>query len=374
MNNLLNEDYLEFQRLYSNATLYASIGNYDTAKNCLGFAKQSLIKFATTLNGEQRLIIEDFIEDIEDSIKLVRKADKNSLKQSGNGNLRAESNDLGSMLCKTSFESATIPTTTFDDIAGLDDVKREVNFKTIYPKKYPDIYKAFNKKCGGGILLYGLPGTGKTMIAEAIAHETGAKFYPIRCSDLGSKWFGETEKNLGRLFDEAREQDNAVIFFDEIEAYTNKRRDNAMNRVIPELLSQMQGVGSSEYRNKILIVAATNRPWDIDSAFLRPGRFDERIFVPLPDAPSRKTIIENRLKNVEFDNSLDITELVLKTEGFNGADVDYLCEKAKENAIGEIISGVRSSVVITKADFNYALSHVKSSVVLEDVERIKNWQ
>lgn len=267
-----------------------------------------------------------------------------------------------------------MPNTSFDDIAGLKDVKEAVMYKVIYPRKHPDLYKTFKKRTGGGILLYGLPGTGKTLIAEAIAHETNAKFFSIKCSDLGSKWFGETEQNIRDIFESAKACDNAVIFFDEIEAYaTNRREGGAMERSVPEFLTQMQGVGTSEEKNKILVIGATNKPWKLDGAFLRPGRFDEKIYVPLPDKKARRKIIDLRLKAVPKENTIDYSYLSEITEGFNGADVDYLCEKAKEFALRRVIRGKDSNEILTKADFDNAVASVKSSVLDVDKKEMELW-
>ena len=214
--------------------------------------------------------------------------------------------------------SSNIPNTSFDDIAGLGDVKESVMYKAVYPHRYPELYGKLRKRSGGGILLYGLPGTGKTLIAEAIAHETGASFFPVKCSDLGSKWFGETEQNIRDVFDAARDAKNAVIFFDEIEAYASNRRENsAMERSVPEFLAQMQGVGDSNKQERILIIGATNKPWGIDGAFLRPGRFDDKIYVPLPDEKARRKIIDDRLRDVPMEEGIDFENLSKITEGYN---------------------------------------------------------
>jgi len=285
------------------------------------------------------------------------------------GGLQTEENER-----QGKFASPEIPKTTFDDIAGLEDVKEAVMYKVIYPRKHPELYDTFKKRSGGGILLYGLPGTGKTLIAEAIANETNATFFPIKCSDLGSKWFGETEQNIRDIFNEARATQNAVIFFDEIEAYASNRRDNsAMERSVPEFLTQMQGIGASEERNRILVIGATNKPWRLDGAFLRPGRFDEKIYVPLPCDVARKQIMEHRLNGVP-SHGIDLQSFVERTDGYNGADMDYLCEKAKEFAIKRIITQSNIEKCLCKDDFEKAFESVKSSVLDTDRKEMEEWE
>lgn len=218
---------------------------------------------------------------------------------------------------------------TFDDVIGLDNVKDVIKTKVILKDKYPEYYKALNKKTGGGLLLYGPPGTGKTMIAKAIASEVGADFYSIRCSDLLSKFFGESEQKIKSLFDEARKSKKAIIFFDEIEAIATKRSDDnsAMNRVVPELLSQIDGFGTDD--QNILIIGATNLPWNLDEAMMRPPRFNDILYVPLPSKQARSKLFETKLKNVYKDEILDYSSFSALTQGFSGADIEEVCEKAK---------------------------------------------
>ena len=145
-----------------------------------------------------------------------------------------------------------------------------------------------------------------------------------------------------------------------------------MNRVVGELLTQMQGVTDSDEEDRILLIAATNRPWDIDSAFLRPGRFDERIYVPLPDLGARKVIIRNSILGIPGNEEVDVDMLAQETEGFNGADVEYLCEKAKEIAIRRVIAGSMKNKKFAKEDFDKAMKEVRSSVVKKDISRLES--
>ena len=260
---------------------------------------------------------------------------------------------------------------TFDDIAGLEEAKTSFREKIVLAFKHRDLYEKFGKKVGGGILLYGLPGTGKTMFAEAASNEVDAMFIPVKCSDIKSKWYGESEANVKQIFEKARKAGKAIIFFDEFEAIGSKRtdnRDNANNDLVPQILAEMQGVGCSNSKGIIVTIAATNKPWSIDSAFLRPGRFDEKIYIPLPDYEARKRMFELKLKDVPQDN-IDYDFLAKITDKFNGADIGGFCDKMKMNAINRsIVSG--KECPLTMEDVEKIRKAIKSSVSQEDVDKL----
>lgn len=368
----LNELKIEYNRYFTKALLAIAKEDWNVAVNNLDMATRRLSEISAHRTGIAKDTTQDWMFDLVEEIKKIENHVK--LEKSKKKALAMLEEKKEKQAQEGKFTPTDVPETTFDDIAGLEDVKQAVMYKVIYPQKYPDVYKLFKKRTGGGILLYGLPGTGKTLIAEAIAHETGASFFSVKCSDLGSKWFGETEQNIRDVFESARACENAVIFFDEIEAYATNRRDNsAMERSVPEFLAQMQGVGSSEEKNKILIIGATNKPWKLDGAFLRPGRFDDKIYVPLPDAQSRKKILGHRMNGVPIDENLNVDVIVQETEGYNGADMDYLCEKAKENAIRRSIWDASATRVITNEDFEQAYNVIKSSVLQSDREEMEKW-
>ncbi|MBO5773390.1 MAG: AAA family ATPase [Clostridia bacterium] len=362
---------IEFDRYYGRALIAIAKEDWNLAANSLDIAARRLTELSSHRGGDAKGVTQDWIFDIVEEIKKIENHIRFEKSKQKAIAMQEAKKDKKS---ESKFAESAVPSTTFDDIAGLEDVKQAVMYKVIYPQKFPEVYEMFKKRTGGGILLYGLPGTGKTLIAEAIAHETGATFFSVKCSDLGSKWFGETEQNIRDVFESARACENAVIFFDEIEAYATSRRENsAMERSVPEFLAQMQGVGASEERNKILIIGATNKPWKLDGAFLRPGRFDEKIYVPLPDEKSRRNIIDGRLIGVPTEEDLDVEKFVGLTEGYNGADVDYLCEKAKENAIRRVILDANESKKLKSEDFERALITLKSSVLDCDREEMEKW-
>ena len=365
---------IEFDRLYAKAVASLAQGNDLAAKNYLTAAAGKLSALLSKTEGEERDSIQTWLLDIGAQIEKLRiNIENEKLKPQITERIGMTEN-VGTPKRKPFLVDT--PNVTFDDVAGMYEVKEVVKDKVIYPRLYPHLFKTFKKKSGGGILLYGLPGTGKTMIAKAIAKETGAKMFTVKPSDLLSKWFGNSEKNVKKLFLAARSERNAVIFFDEIEGFAASRDgdNDSMNRVVGELLTQMQGVTDGEEEERILLIAATNRPWDIDSAFLRPGRFDERIYVPLPDLDARKVIIRNAIVGVPGHEGVDVDALAEETEGFNGADVEYLCEKAKEIAIRRVISGAMKNKQFLKEDFDKALREVRSSVAKKDISRLENWE
>lgn len=264
---------------------------------------------------------------------------------------------------------------TFDDIAGLDEAKNAFNEKVVMPLQHPEIYAKYGKKVGGGILLYGLPGTGKTMFAEAASNELNALFIPIKCSDIKSKWYGESEQNVKNIFAKARKASKVILFFDEFEAIGAKRTDNGdngNNDLVPQILAEMQGVGSSSSKSMIMVIAATNKPWAIDSAFLRPGRFDEKIYIPLPDFTARKKLFELKLSKIPTDN-VDLDYLSNITEGYNGADIEEFVEKLKQTAINESIKSGKDHL-INMDDIKKVETTMHSSVSKEDMERLKEFQ
>ena len=278
------------------------------------------------------------------------------------------------------FEWDSLPSVTFDDVAGLDDVKDAVQMKVILPLKNPEIFEGYVKKNGGGLLLYGPPGTGKTMIAAAIANEIKAKFCSVKPSDLLHQGAGQSEKAIRALFAQARQYPCAVIYFDEMDSISPKNtRSQYAKQLRSEFLAQLQGVESygKDNGNILFLIAATNKPWDIDSAFVRPGRFGTRIYVGLPDMAARSYIIESRLAKiiakgiVEVADDIPYDTIVEKTEGYNCSDITNLMDKVEELSIRRSFKSGEKS--ITKEDFDNALNEVTSSVQRADIEKLMEW-
>ena len=234
------------------------------------------------------------------------------------------------------IDNINIPETSFEDVAGLDSVKDEVKVKILLPLIKKDLARMYDINAGGGILMYGPPGNGKTFIARAIAHEAHAYFININPSNLLNQWFGRFEKNIETLFKYASKHSPAVLFFDEIDAITPKRsktNSSYMKRAVPALLSEMDGIVGRIHT--LLIIGATNNPWDIDEAFLRPGRFGERIYIPPPDVVARELLFKMYLKNALHDE-INYDYFSEITENFSAADIKYICDKAKENVFKEV--------------------------------------
>jgi SpoVK/Ycf46/Vps4 family AAA+-type ATPase len=231
------------------------------------------------------------------------------------------------------------PKTSFADVGGMDGVKEQIELKIIAPIKHPDLYKAYGKKTGGGILMYGPPGCGKTYLARATAGEIKAAFISVGINEVLDMWIGTSERNLHALFEEARTNTPCVLFFDEVDALGASRTDmrqHAGRQLINQFLAEMDGVETSN--EGVLILAATNAPWHLDSAFRRPGRFDRILFVPPPDLDARATILELQCKGKPTEK-MDYKAVAKKTEHFSGADlkavVDIAIEKKLTNAMKE---------------------------------------
>jgi SpoVK/Ycf46/Vps4 family AAA+-type ATPase len=229
------------------------------------------------------------------------------------------------------------PETTFEDVGGMEQVKEEVRMKILHPLKHPEIYQAYGKKIGGGILLYGPPGCGKTHLARATAGEVGSNFLAVGISDILDMYIGQSERNLHAIFEKARSLKPCVLFFDEVDALGASRSDmrhSAGRNVINQFLAELDGV---EYNNEgVLVLAATNAPWHLDSAFRRPGRFDRIIFVPPPDAAAREAILKLKLKGKPV-SELNYSKLVKKTGDFSGADLEAIIDRAIEGKLEEAI-------------------------------------
>jgi len=230
------------------------------------------------------------------------------------------------------------PAVKFEDVGGMQQVKEEISIKIIQPLKNPDLFKAFGKKSGGGILLYGPPGCGKTFIAKATAGEIDAKFISIGLHDILDMWIGNSEKNLHEIFALARRNKPCVLFFDEVDAIGASRNDlkqSAMRHVINQFLAELDGVESSN--EGVLVLAATNAPWSVDAAFRRPGRFDRVIFVAPPDEKAREEILKSLLKDKPVD-SIDTKKVAAATNDYSGADLTAIIDLAVEEKLRESMS------------------------------------
>lgn len=271
------------------------------------------------------------------------------------------------------LEKPQIPRVTFEDVAGLEDVKREILAKLIYPPmRFRELSREYNVQFGGGMLLYGPPGTGKTFIAKAIANEANARFISVNPSALYSQWFGMFEKNITKLFRAAQLLAPSIIFFDEIDAIVPKREksgSDAARRGVAQLLNEVGGIGSQKNRD-IFILAATNNPWEIDEAMLRPGRFDIKIFVPPPDREARKKIFQLNLSKVKHLGPVDYDLLSAASEGYSGADIEFICKKAAQEAFLRAVKNGSPKPVETQ-DLLDVMRSIKPSIDSRLLERYK---
>ncbi len=268
------------------------------------------------------------------------------------------------------------PKLRFDDIAGLDDVKEQIRIKMIYPFTHPEKAKRYKVKTGGGILLYGPPGTGKTMIAKAVAGELDAVFFAIAPSEILNKWVGESEKNIRKLFDAARSVEKSVIFMDEVESLVPARRDaeagGVMARVVPQILGELDGFEAREGQT-VMFMGATNEPWNIDYAMLRPGRLDEKVYIGLPDLAARRKILEINLRDIPLAADLDLDALARRLDGYSGADLAYLCRKVAEQTFLESVKESHERP-LAAGDFEKVLAKLRPSVSQDDLERFDEFR
>jgi transitional endoplasmic reticulum ATPase len=251
------------------------------------------------------------------------------------------------------------PNIKWENIGGLDKIKQSLKESVEWPLKHQKSFERLGITPPKGVLLYGPPGTGKTLLAKAVANESEANFIQVKGPSLLSMWVGKSEEGIRKIFERARQVSPCVIFFDELDSLAGKRGmdqgSKVTERVLNQLLSEMDGI---EDLKNVVVIGATNRPDMLDSALLRPGRFDRILLVDVPDEISRKTIFDIHTKNMPLDKSVSINSLVKKTEGFVGADIENLTREAALNALRKNME----AKTITVQDFEEALLKTKSSV------------
>jgi len=250
------------------------------------------------------------------------------------GKVRAAWGEEEETAPKTEIER---PKINFNDVGGMEKMKEEIRLKIIHPLTHADLYQAYGKPIGGGILMYGPPGCGKTYLARATAGEIKAAFISVGINDVLDMWIGNSERNLHSLFDQARKNKPCVLFFDEVDALGASRTDmrqHAGRQLINQFLAEMDGVKTSN--EGVLILAATNAPWHLDSAFRRPGRFDRVLFVPPPDAAARAAVLRLQCKGKPMEE-IDFDHVGKKTENFSGADLKAVVDVAIEGKLQEAL-------------------------------------
>ncbi|RLI87311.1 MAG: AAA family ATPase [Archaeoglobales archaeon] len=252
-----------------------------------------------------------------------------------------------------------LPKITWEDVGGLEDVKREIMEAVEWPLRFPEKFRRFGIKPPKGVLLYGPPGTGKTLIAKAVANETKANFISVKGSELLSKWLGESEKAVRKIFRKARQVAPCIVFFDEIDAIAQMRGieegSRAVERVVNQLLTEMDGLEELE---GVIVIGATNRPDILDPALLRPGRFDRLVYVRPPDKKSRLAIFRIHTRNMPLSNDVDLVELAELTDGYVGADIEAVCREAVMLALRENLESEK----VEMRHFLEALKKIKPSI------------
>jgi SpoVK/Ycf46/Vps4 family AAA+-type ATPase len=246
------------------------------------------------------------------------------------------------------------------DVAGMDEVKQRLELAFLGPLKNPKLMSYFGKRLRGGLLLYGPPGCGKTFIARAAAGELGAKFLSVGLSDVLDMWLGNSEQNLHEIFERARRKSPCVLFFDEIDALGRKRslvRHSAISGVVNQLLAELDSVSNNN--EGVFILAATNHPWDVDTALRRPGRLDRMLLVLPPDKLAREAILRFHLRERPTEQ-LDLANVAKQTDGFSGADLAHLCESAAELAMNESMM-LKEPRPIRMGDFKQSLHKLRPS-------------
>ncbi|MDT0448169.1 ATP-binding protein [Streptomyces hesseae] len=275
--------------------------------------------------------------------------------RAGEAHLAAHGDDLAS---PWDVESTAL---TLADVGGMDEVKARLEAAFLAPLRNPALRRLYGKSLSGGLLMYGPPGCGKTYVARAVAGELGARFLSVSISDVLDMWMGNSERNLHRLFETARRNAPCVLFLDEIDALGAKRsqiRHTGMRTTVNQLLAELDGVDAAS-DDGVFVLAATNHPWDVDTALRRPGRLDRTLLVLPPDRPAREAILRHHLTDRPVAG-IDLAKLAQRTDGFSGADLRHLCESAAERALLDSVRTGEARMIGT-ADFTAVLAGLRPS-------------
>ena len=371
-----------FQRYQQKGLDARRAGQWDSARIYLLEAARAMLELSKAAQGEelraarremsQKLL--DLAKDCDSAKKENRRQPAMSRRSGGGGGSGEQSSESEGGASADQWVVKEKPALRFDDVAGLDDVKEDIRLKMIYPFQHPELAAKFDIRPGGGVLMYGPPGTGKTMLAKATAGEIDATFFRISPADVLSKWVGEAEQNIKKLFDAAAAEERSIIFIDEIEALVPARRDegsSVMQRVVPQILQGVEGFDRKAGR-PVLLMGATNVPWQLDPAILRPGRFDEKVYIPLPDLPARRKMLDIYLGKRPVAPDLDLDALAARLDRYSGADIKYVCDRAATVPfLRSVASGQEGD--ITAEIIDDVLHDTPPSVTPEVLNRFEAW-
>src|SRR3954467_14008889 len=354
-------------------------GQWDSARIYLLEAARAMLELSKTAQGEElkeaRRQMSAKLLELARDCDLAKKENRRQTgpsRRTGGGNEKASESEGGSSADQWVVKEK--PSLRFDDVAGLDDVKEDIRLKMIYPFQHPQLAEKFDIPPRGGVLMYGPPGTGKTMLAKATAGEIDATFFRISPADVLSKWVGEAEQNIKKLFDAAAAEERSIIFIDEIEALVPARRDegsSVMQRVVPQILQGVEGFDKKAGR-PILLMGATNVPWQLDPAILRPGRFDEKVYIPLPDLAARRAMLDMYLGKRPVDDGVNLDALAQQLDGYSGADIKYICDRAATIPFLQTVA-TGSESEITLQILQDAVGDTQRSVTPDMLRRFSDW-
>ncbi len=282
------------------------------------------------------------------------------------------------------LEEKAVPSVTYEDVGGIKPIVEKVREMIELPLRHPELFERLGVDAPKGVLLYGPPGTGKTLLARAVANESGANFISISGPELMSKFYGESEANVRRIFEEAEKGAPSIIFMDEIDAIAPKREEvtgEVERRVVSQLLTQLDGLKS---RGKVIVIAATNRPNSLDQALRRAGRFDREIEFPVPDAEGRLEIFKIHTRNMPLEKDVSLKSLAERTHGYVGSDIMAVCKEAAMSTLRRVLPDIKwkdedalpkdilERLVVTKFDFETAIRMVEPSAMREILVEIPN--
>ncbi|HDI46538.1 MAG TPA: AAA family ATPase, partial [Candidatus Methanomethylia archaeon] len=319
----------------------------DLAALCREAAMRALRRFLPKINLEEEVIPTEVLE----SLKVTRQDFMDALKD-------VQPSALREVLVE-------VPEVHWDDIGGLEDVKRQLREMVEWPLKHPELFEQMGITPPKGILLYGPPGTGKTLLAKAVATESEANFISVKGPEVLSKWVGESERAVREIFRKARQTAPCIVFFDELDAIAPRRGmrydSGVTERVVNQLLTEMDGIVALK---NVVVIGATNRPDILDTALLRPGRFDRVVYVPPPDKKARMEIFKVHTRKMPLAEDVDLEKLAEMTEGYTGADIEAVCREAALSALREEMK----PRPVQMKHFLEALKVVPPSITPEDLK------